>query len=150
MRVREAQAHEAAEVAALINRAFRVEDFFIDGDRTDAAEIAGMMAGGTFLVGGDFEGVVFVKVAGDRGYFGLLSIEPALQRKGLGRALVREAEAFCRRAGCTAMDMKIVDLRAELPAFYAAQGYVVTGTSAFPDAAKAKLPCHFVHMSKPL
>jgi hypothetical protein len=48
------------------------------------------------------------------------------------------------------MDLRIVNLREELPPFYRRLGYVETGTAPFPEEIKSKLPCHFVLMSKPL
>lgn len=48
------------------------------------------------------------------------------------------------------MDLRIVNLREELPPFYRRLGYVETGTAPFQEEIKSKLPCHFVLMSKPL
>jgi hypothetical protein len=48
------------------------------------------------------------------------------------------------------MDIKVVNLREELPDFYRRRGYVGTGTSSFPSDLKTKLPVHFIEMSKPL
>ena len=41
--VRRATASDAAAVADLVNRAYAIESFFVDGDRTNPAEIAAMM-----------------------------------------------------------------------------------------------------------
>ena len=46
------------------------------------------------------------------------------------------------------MDLRIVSVRAELPAFYRRLGYVETGTEPFSEEGKLKMPCHFVVMSK--
>jgi hypothetical protein len=48
------------------------------------------------------------------------------------------------------MDIKVVNLREDLPRFYARRGYVETGTSPFPAEIETKLACHFIEMSKPL
>ena len=166
---------EAAELARIINEAFMVEAFFKIGDRTSADEIAALMnAGGEFLVldggsvrGGDLSaeaqgaraeaakrgtpvGCVYLKCQGERAYFGMLSIDPARQRQGLGRRLIDAAEARARKRGCRAMDIHIVNLREELPAYYRRLGYVETGTLPFPDPDRASRPCFFVVMSKPL
>jgi GNAT superfamily N-acetyltransferase len=153
LRVRRATAADAPAITGLVNRAYVVERFFIDGDRTTLQEVSGMMARGLFLVGeidGTPVAVVYVEVRGGRGYFGLLSVEPSRQGQGLGRLLVDEAEAYCRAAGCQAMDIHVVDLRSELPPFYRRLGYNEVGSQPFPDADKAKLPCRFIVMSKPL
>jgi hypothetical protein len=48
------------------------------------------------------------------------------------------------------MDLQIVNLREELPAFYRKLGYEETGTAPFPTDVVTKLPCQFVKMSKVL
>jgi hypothetical protein len=60
------------------------------------------------------------------------------------------AEEYFRSAGCQAVDLQIVNLRAELPAFYRKLGYIETGTSPFAADAEPSRPCHFIKMSKQL
>jgi predicted N-acetyltransferase YhbS len=111
------------------------------------------MAQGTFLVaeeGGVPVGCIYVEQRGDRGYFGLLAVDPAQHGKGVGRTLIRAAEDRFRRAGCRAVDISVVDLRTELPPFYRRLGYVESGTAPFSDPEKATRACHFILMSKPL
>jgi GNAT superfamily N-acetyltransferase len=91
-----------------------------------------------------------VEQRGPRGYVGLLSVDPARQKAGIGKRLVKAAEEHCRALGCTAMDLQIVNLRRELPAFYESLGYAESGAAPFPQDVVTKLPCHFVRMSKPL
>ena len=93
---------------------------------------------------------MYVKCTGDRAYFGMLSIAPARQRQGLGRELIDAAEARGRERGCRHMDIHIVNLREELPAYYRRLGYVETGTLPFSDADRASRACFFIVMSKPL
>ena len=141
---------DAPNLARLINDAFVVEAFFKIGDRTSADEITALMhAGGEFLVL-DGDGCVYVKCAGDRGYFGMLSIDPAKQRQGLGRRLIDAAEARARERGCRFMDIHIVNLREELPAYYRRLGYVEHGTLPFSEPDRASRPCFFIVMSKSL
>lgn len=151
--VRVAAKGDAPAIAALVNRAFQVEAFFIEKDRTSAAEVGEMLTRGAFLLGeaeGSLLGCVYVELRGARGYFGLLSVEPSRQGEGIGRMLVDAAEARCRAAGCRVMDIRVVDLRKELPPFYRGLGYAETGREPFPEPALAKLPCEFVVMSKTL
>ncbi|HEY0283860.1 MAG TPA: GNAT family N-acetyltransferase [Vicinamibacterales bacterium] len=151
--------NEAGDLARIINDAFIVEAFFKIGDRTSADEIAALMdAGGEFLVlqsgtgtgTGTLAGCVYVKCTGDRAYFGMLSIAPARQRQGLGRGLIDAAEAWGRERGCRYMDIHIVNLREELPAYYRRLGYVETGTLPFSEPDRASRACVFIVMSKPL
>jgi GNAT superfamily N-acetyltransferase len=144
----------AEEVATLITRAYRVEDFFVHGDRTNADDVRARMAKGQFLVLEDstrtMVGCVYVEARGDRGYFGMLSIDPAHQRKGLGTQLVAAAEEYCRNAGCRRVDIEVVNIRSELPPFYHGLGYRKCGIRPFPDIERPKLPCHFVVMTRSL
>ena len=82
-------------------------------------------------------------------YFGMLAVDPARQGQGLGRALVDAAEDYARTAGCRDMDIRVVNLRAELPPFYRKLGYREIGTEPGSDPRQIK-PFHFVTMSKPI
>ena len=152
MRIRVARPEDARALAALISLAYRVEDFFKVGDRTDEADVLARMKKAAFLVAededGTLAGTVYVDVRGDVGYFGMLSIDPARQGRGLGSRLIAAAEARCRDAGCKVMEIEVVNLRTELPPFYHRFGYTETDTRPFPDPAK--LPCHFIVMRKEL
>ncbi|HWD00184.1 MAG TPA: GNAT family N-acetyltransferase [Candidatus Sulfopaludibacter sp.] len=153
MRVRVAEFFEARPLTGIINTAFQVEKFFIDTDRIDVAQVEDFFAKGCFLVAEDEAGLaacVYVEQRNASGYFGLLSVLPDRQKMGLGRTLVEAAEQHCRALGCSAMDLQIVNLRQELPAFYRRLGYTESGTGEFPPDVVTKLPCHFVRMSKAL
>jgi len=151
---RQATAADAAVIAKLVVLAYRVEDFFIDGDRTTLPEIEALLKRDRFLVAedaaGSLAGCVHIKLNGERGYFGMLAVHPEAQGHGLGGQLVAEAERFCAGAGCEAMDLHVVNLREELLPWYVRLGYSETGTEPFSDPWKANLPCHFITMSKPL
>jgi GNAT superfamily N-acetyltransferase len=154
MRVRTAGPADARELARLISLAYRVEDFFKIGDRTDEDDVRARMDKGAFLIleddDGALAGCVYVAVTDDTGYFGMLSIDPARQGQGLGSRLIAAAEDHCRAAGCGTMELEVVNLRTELPPFYRRFGYVESGHRPFTDTDRAKLPCHFIVMSKPL
>ncbi len=153
MTTRVAVPADADVLAALISLAYRVEDFFKIGDRTDPDDVRKRMQDGAFLVLEDNDaiaGTVYVQRHGETGYFGMLSIDPARQRQGLGSTLIAAAEDHCRRAGCQTMELEVVNLRTELPPFYRRFGYTEAGTRPFTEHERTKLPCHFVVMSKPL
>ena len=150
---RQAEPTDAEAIAAIVNAAFRVERFFIDGDRTNPEHIRALLQTSTFLLAedsGQLIGCVYVELRGEQGYFGLLAIDPERQKTGLGKRLVEAAEAYCRAAGCREMTLQIVNVRAELPGFYQRLGYRETGTAPFKSLHQPKVPCHFVKMAKPL
>jgi GNAT superfamily N-acetyltransferase len=151
--IRDARTDDAEAVAKLINTAFLVEQFFIERDRTNPATVRGLMEKGKFLLAEDAPnllGCVYFELRGERGYFGMLSIDPSRQRTGVGRQLVDAVEKYFRDAGCKFSDMKIVNVRAELHALYRRWGYVDTGTAIYDDPTPTKMPVHFITMSKPL
>jgi predicted N-acetyltransferase YhbS len=153
MNTRTATVADAEAIAGLINAAFRVERFFIDRDRTDIDKIRALLKTGVFLVAEDarrMTACVCVELRGDRAYFGLLAVDPSCQKKGVGKSMVIAVENYARAAGCRFMDMRLVDLRAELPPFYQRLGYVETGTEPFKADAEPRIPARFINMSKSL
>jgi ribosomal protein S18 acetylase RimI-like enzyme len=151
--VREASHSDILQLVALINRAFAVERFFKSGDRTDPEQVRQMMEDGKFLLLMEEDEMVaclLVKVTGDRGYVGTLSVDPARQKSGIGRRMMREAEEHCRDAGCKALDICIVNVRTELPSIYRNFGFVETGTQSAEVITSATQPVHFITMSKAL
>ena len=153
LKTRFAAEADAEAISALVNAAFKVERFFIDRDRINPGQVREMLSTGKYLLAennGALIACVYVELRGQRGYFGLLGVDPSRQGQGLGRKMVAEAEDYARAAGCEFMDLRIVNLRTELPPFYRRLGYVETGTEAFAADAKPSQPCHFIRMSKPL
>jgi ribosomal protein S18 acetylase RimI-like enzyme len=153
--IRTATKSDASDLARIINEAFIVEAFFKIGDRTSESELVELMEhGGEFLAIGDeagtIAGCVYLKCDGDRAYFGMLSIDPQKQGRGLGRTLVAAVEARARERGCRFMDIHIVNLRQELPAYYRRLGYEERGTLPFSAPERASQACHFIVMTKPL
>lgn len=71
---------------------------------------------------------------GDAGYFGMFSVSPSLQGGGVGKQLMAEAERLVwQQWGHAMMRMTVIDVRAELIAFYERRGYRRTGiTKPFP------------------
>ena len=145
---------DAESITALINDAFRiVESFFVDGDRIKLKEVLEHLQIGEFLLAEDRNrliGCVYLEPRGERTYLGLLSVDPNLQRSGVGSLLMTAAEDRWRKRKAKYIDILTVSLREELPIFYGKRGYIKTGTSSFPPGLKTKLPVHFVHMSKRL
>jgi len=143
------------ELVRVINAAYRVEDFFVTGDRTSAADIAERLArpGAGFLVveageGPALSGAVYLERRRAALYLGMLSVDPACQGAGLGRRLVEAVEARAREEGCAEIEIEVVNLREELPGFYRRLGFVVTGEAPFHTASKLTRPAHMILMRK--
>lgn len=152
--IRIAAPADAAKITGLINDAFHIaEVFFVDGPRISQSEVEQLLVKGAFLLaetGDKLNGCVYIELRGERSYLGLLSVDPTYQKGGLGSLLMLEAEKHCRERESQFMDILIVNLRDELPAFYQRRGYVETGTTPFPEEIETKVPCHFINMTKPL
>jgi ribosomal protein S18 acetylase RimI-like enzyme len=150
---RAASADDVDTIVSLINRAFAVARFFKSGDRTDPEQVQQMMKDGRFLLlidKGEIVACVFVKITGERGYLGTLSVDPERQKSGLGTRMMHEAEDYFRAAGCKVVDIRLVNLRTELPGIYRKFGFVETGTQSAEVIKNATRPIHFITMSKEL
>ena len=150
--IRTASAEDVPKIVALLNIAFAMERDLVARDRTSGAEISELMRTGTFLVadGGDaLAACAYVEFHGIRAYMGMLAVDPSLQGRGLGRRMIAAVEKRASDAGCTGIDIKIVDRRVELPPLYRALGFRENGTAPFDDPLLTR-PCHFVLMSKEL
>ena len=159
MRTRLATVADLPALVAVVNAAFEVEKWFIDGERISIEKAREQMEGGVFILAEDdvapggtapIIGSVYVTRFGDRGYFGMLAVAPGMQGRGLGRTLVEAAENHCRQAGCTDMDLSVINLRTELPPLYRKLGYVETGTGELNPHIATRIEAHFIRMSKPL
>lgn len=146
---------DRTQLVPLINTAFSIETF-LEGDRTDEENLAAMMRKGAILIAEDGEsqliGCVYTEVRGERGYLGMLTVDPARQRTGLGTRIMKAAEEHLRSKGCKAVDILVLNLRPELPPIYRRHGYVETGTQkdGLHRTLKPGYEYHFIIMSKDL
>lgn len=128
---------------ALVERAYRGdsarrgwthEAHLLDGQRTDPAQLAAMIADPDQLIllhvedGALAACVSVTRKPGGLAYLGLLSVDPDRQAGGLGRQLIAAAEDWARtRFGATRMEMTVIRQRPELVAYYERRGYALTG-----------------------
>jgi GNAT superfamily N-acetyltransferase len=172
VRIRLASAADMPAMIPVVNAAFAIETF-LDGTRTDEERMAEMMRKGEFLIAeevaeeiadrvakgegaesnpGRMVAAVYTELRGERGYFGMLSVDPSRQGTGLGRVMVEAAENYCREYGCQHVDIIVLSLRPDLPPFYRKLGYIQTGTEAVRTSRPLKdgVECHGIVMSKAL
>lgn len=153
--IRLARGSDIPQLVSLVNGAFAIETF-LEGTRTNPAQLAEHLEKGEILVLEDPSGLllasVYVEPRGACGYMGMLAVHPAHQRAGLARRVIAAAEDRLRAAGCRAVEISVLSARPELLAPYRRFGFVETGTEPFthrifrPGASAA----HLILMSKPL
>jgi ribosomal protein S18 acetylase RimI-like enzyme len=146
VRFRSAGPADIEAIVALTESAYRgdasrvgwtTEADLLDGQRTDVAEVAALIANPhvmLLLAERDRQllaSCVLERLAdGDAcdGYFGMFSVRPNAQGNGIGRALLAEAERIAREEWhARTMRMTVIDVRAELIAWYERRGYRRTG-----------------------
>lgn len=141
------------ELAALVNSAYRgdtsragwtTEADLLDGQRTDPAALRAQIArpGHVILcLRADTAGPILACVSvhdvddvrGRGVYFGMLTVRPDLQARGLGRALLDRIEQLARERGARQVTMTVIPLRQTLVAWYERRGFRRTGeTRPFP------------------
>lgn len=138
-----------AELSKLVNSAYRGESSrkgwtteadLLDGQRTDIFTLKKLIEteGSVILIAQDeatdkIHGCVNLKREQEKCYLGMLTVDPELQNKGLGKQLLDEAEAFAMFWDCTSIYMTVISLRKELIEWYERHEYVRTGEkSPFP------------------
>lgn len=88
-------------------------------------------------------------------YFGMFALAPDVQRDGLGKKVIAEAEQRIQDMwGCNEMVMTVINLRTELIGWYERRGYRLTGaTLPFPfseTSGETTRDFHLVEMRKRL
>lgn len=149
LRFRTATPADVDAVVALTESAYRgdasrvgwtTEADLLDGQRTDAREVAALVArtGSIILIAEAASDPVdaargllaccHLERQGENAYFGMFSVRPEAQGNGTGSMLLDEAERIARDEWCcSALRMTVIDVRLELVAWYERRGYRRTG-----------------------
>ncbi|QNK00458.1 GNAT family N-acetyltransferase [Dyella telluris] len=162
---------DVATIVALVESAYRgesgqrgwtTESHLLDGQRTDTESVAALIGvdGSVVLLaeqGGELVACCHIERQDASGYFGMFAVNPLLQRAGVGRAVLAEAERIAKETWqATAMRMSVIEQREDLIAWYVRRGYALTGeTRPFPyGQPRFGIPrrddLRFVWLSKPL
>lgn len=162
--------HHVAAITKLLNAAYRgetskqgwtTEANLIEGDkRSDEKSVEGIMqqAGSVFLIYKNLEqeitGCVNLQKHVDKIYLGMFSVLPRLQGAGIGKQLLKAAEAYTLKLNCTAVYMSVITARLELIDWYKRHGYADTGErKAFIEdnlTGKHLQPLEFMVLQKSL
>jgi GNAT superfamily N-acetyltransferase len=112
---------------------------YLDGQRIDAAGILEAIdKPDSYVLLAKRENVILacahIERRHDECYFGMFAVQPGMQGKGMGKALLAHAEQQASRLwGSLAISMTVIDLRDDLIAWYERRGYARTGAHApFP------------------
>lgn len=77
------------------------------------------------VVEGRIAGVVMAGYEGHRGWLQYLGVDPAMQRRGIGRALVEEAERRLRALGCPKINLQVRTSNVAVIEFYQRLGFTI-------------------------
>ncbi len=148
LQFRAATAADIDAIVALVESAYRgdvskqgwtTEADMLDGRRTGADDVGACIAPPRSRIllaerGDRLLACAHVAEEDAAGYFGMFSVRPDQQGGGIGKAVLDEAERIARDEWqLSSMRMTVIDIRAELIAFYARRGYRRTGiTKPFP------------------
>jgi GNAT superfamily N-acetyltransferase len=114
-------------------RGWTTESHLLDGQRTDVSAVTAIVAApGSAVLLAESDGVLqaccHLEQQELAGYFGMFAVVPTLQRGGIGKAVLAEAERFVRQTwGCETMRMTVIEQREELIQWYERRGYRLTG-----------------------
>jgi GNAT superfamily N-acetyltransferase len=129
-------------VVSLVESAYRgdtsrdgwtTEADLLDGQRTDADDVLACIERARSVIllaepAGEIVACAHVAAEDDAGYFGMFAVAPTLQGGGIGSRVLAEAERIVRDEwSLRALRMTVIDVRAELIAYYERRGYAHTG-----------------------
>jgi len=160
---------DAEALDVLVNRAYRgdasragwtTEADLLDGIRTDADGLRQMIRSPQSVIltcrdgDGRLCGCVYLQQQDKKLYLGMLTVDPQLQNKGIGKRLLQAAEEHAHRLGLHSIIMTVITVRETLIAWYERHGYRQTGEKRpFPDDPRfgiPKQPLEFIVMEKTL
>ncbi|AYL95935.1 GNAT family N-acetyltransferase [Mucilaginibacter celer] len=133
---------DVPELNVLVNSAYRGESSkqgwtteadIVGGARIDEEMLTGYMQDENVIIlkhtddDGYITGCVYLEVKYPKLYLGMFSVSPLLQNKGVGRALIEEAELYARKYNCHTLTMTVISTRFELISWYERRGYNATG-----------------------
>ena len=144
-------------IVPMINAAYDVTEHhvFPNTRRCDRQEINEIVDGMTVAeVDGRIRACVHIDTSGDPAHYGLLAVDVALHRSGLGSLLARHAEQAAAAAGAQALRIETVK-QAGLVPFYERLGFLVvaeTDGQVWNGGADwgAAIPWQMVEMEKTL
>jgi ribosomal protein S18 acetylase RimI-like enzyme len=143
--IRQATARDAGNIARLVNEAYRPrpgaggwthESSLVSGERTNARKVEALLSHSVVRVGlrgATIVACVQIEGKGEEAHIGMLAVKPAMQRAGVGDAMLTQAERYAESSlGAEQFVLFVVAARSELIQFYLRRGYEET-TQRLPD-----------------
>jgi ribosomal protein S18 acetylase RimI-like enzyme len=159
--------NDVTALVLLVNSAYRgegskkgwtTEADLLDGTRTDEADISEMMNDAHAVIlkcldhNGKMIGSVYLQKQESKLYLGMLSVSPGVQGAGVGKLILKAADAFAIENNCSRVYMTVISVRHELISWYERHGYKKTGeTKPFPIGEKfgiQKQPLELIVLEK--
>ena len=153
---RPAEMADAPHIASLVDSAYRGESSrqgwtteadFLDGRRTDVAEVQRLIAAQETLLlvclrDNELVGSVLLERAADGAELGMFAIRPSLQGHGIGSRLLEQAEQTeFDTWHVERITLRVLTLRHELISFYQRRGYTRNGCfQSYTDNAQLWTP----------
>ena len=150
MKFTHAKPSDISTLTSLLNRSYRgdssrvgwtTEADLLSGKRIDEAGLLQLLNDPDSLIliaqsGDTIIATIHAHHEGDNVHFGLFAVEPTLQSKGVGKALLAYAESEAvQKWGVRTAIMEVITHRSELIAYYERRGYVRTSEIiAFPES----------------
>ncbi len=168
MKIAKATISDVQEINKLVNSAYRGESSkigwtteadLLDGIRVDEERLKEFIQkkDSMLLKYLDDEnkiiGCVHLEKHGYKLYLGMLTVQPELQNRGLGKEMMKEAESQAKAVNCSAVYMSVLTDRRILMEWYIKHGYKNTGVKKpFPSHDKRfgipKKPLEFILLEK--
>lgn len=169
MEIHLATEQDAEEISALVNSGYRgdysrqgwtSEVDLLGGSRIDAHELRQVMQRESTMVlkgveNGKIIACVELAVHYHKLYLGMLTVEPTLQSKGIGKQMLAAADKMAKEKNCRSVYMTVISERSELIAWYGRHGFQPTGeerpfNNTNPVFGLPKKPLKFIVLEKPL
>lgn len=145
LQLRTATPVDVDEIVALVTRAYRgkgeqagwtTEAHLLDGLRSDSTHVLEAMDEpvSRILLAMDAAGhmvgcIRLDRVEPDGAHFGLFAVDPTRQSSGAGTFLLEAVERQAREWGCAWLGMEVLNVRADIKAWYLRKGFRPTGES---------------------
>ncbi len=140
---------DSEAISVLVNSAYRGESSklgwtteadLLDGQRTDPEKIQEMIEEENSFIelvleNNEIIGSVHLRLENNQIlYFGMLTVNPKLQNKGIGKLLLNQIEVVAKKNKCIKIRMTVIPTRIELILFYERYGFKRSGNfEPFPE-----------------